>query len=266
MAPATRLFGLDRVEITDLDSWFTHAPPEKGETQWKDGYSAKEQAKAWLRSGAPAVPDELWSAVAHLVPAGVDQVYGRPEHQTRLDRYPRARQHDLFACARREGETVLVIGIEAKACEEFAGVVVDRAASGPPSNKRARCNLLARALFGRDVFDEETGEILDEGLADHGYQLWTAAVGTIIEAQQRGVDQAALVVHQFRPGDRDAGGDADDLRDWRSALASNAERFDAFARAIDESGSKSHRTALVKAGTTLDVVKVESTLARSRQT
>jgi Domain of unknown function (DUF6946) len=262
MAPAARLFGLDRVEITDLDSWFRHAPPEEGEAQWKDGYSAKEQAKAWLRSGAPAVPDELWSSIAHLVPVGVDQVYGRPEHQTRVDGYARARQHDLFACARRKGQTVLVVGIEAKACEDFAGVVADRAPSGPPSNNRAWCNLLARALFARNVFDAESGEILDEALAGHGYQLWTAAVGTIIEAQQRGVDQAALVVHQFRPGDLNAVGEAGDLRDWRSALTANGERFDAFARAIEDSGSTSHETEFVKAGTMLHVVKVESTLGR----
>ncbi len=195
MSPPARLFGPDRVEITDLDSWLCHAPPEKGEAQWRDGYSAKEQAKAWLRSGRPALPAELWSSISDLGPVGVDEVYGRPEHQTRLDRYSGARQHDLFACARRDGETVLVVGIEAKACEDFAGAVADRAASGPRSNKRARCNLLARALFGREVLDEGTGEVLDERLGRHGYQLWTAAVGTIMEAQQREVPSAVLAIY-----------------------------------------------------------------------
>ena len=60
MPPAARVFGPDREEIHDLDSWFTHAPPEKGLAQWRDRYSAKEQAKAWLRGGSPAVPQELW--------------------------------------------------------------------------------------------------------------------------------------------------------------------------------------------------------------
>jgi hypothetical protein len=257
-----RLFGPDRVEITDLDSWLRHAPPERGEAQWQDGYSAKEQAKAWLRSGSPAVPEELWSSIAHLAPVGVEEVYGRPEHQTRLDRYSRARQHDLFACARRDGETVLVVGIEATACEDFAGVVADRAASDPPSKKRARCNLLARALFGRDVLDEGTGEVLDQRLGRHGYQLWTAAVGTIIEAQQRKVDHAALVVHQFLPRDLGTAAEAGDTREWRPALAANAERLDAFVAAIEASGSTSHQTDFVEAGTTLHVVKVESTIDR----
>ena len=258
MSPPARLFGSDRVEIVDLDSWFRHAPPEKGAAQWRDWYSAKEQAKAWLRSRAPAVPEELWSAIADLAAREVDEVYGRPEHRTKLDKYSRARQHDLFACARRNGATVLVVGIEAKACEDFDGIVADRAASNAPSKKRARCNLLAAALFGREVFDEETGDVLDERLSRHGYRLWTAAVGTIIEAQQRGVDDAVLVVQQFVPRDLAATSLAGDARDWSSALAANAESFEAFAAEIEASGSVSHETDFVKAGTALHLVKVQS--------
>jgi hypothetical protein len=260
MSPPARLFAPDRAEIVDLDSWFCHAPPEKGDAQWRDGYSAKEQARAWLRSGAPAVPEELWSAIANLAPSEVDEVYGRPEHRTKLDKYSRVRQHDLFACARRNGATVLVVGIEAKACEDFAGIVADRAASSAPSKQRARCNLLARALFGREVFDEQTGDILDERLSRHGYQLWTAAVGTIIEAQQRGVDDAVVVVQQFVPGDVKAAYRAGDGRDWSAAVAANAESFDAFAAEIEASGSMSRETDFVKARTALHVLKVESTI------
>src|SRR5438105_1856097 len=97
MPPTVRLFGTDNEEIHTLDAWFEHAPPENGLAQWKDGYSAKEQAKAWLRPGQPSIPTELWSATADLA-GGSDQIYGRPEHQTRLDRFSRARQHDLFGC------------------------------------------------------------------------------------------------------------------------------------------------------------------------
>lgn len=256
MTVPARLFGPDREEICDLHSWFRHAPPEKRERDWRDGYSAKEQAKAWLRSGSPAVPDELWSALAPLAGAEVDEVYGRPEHITRLDRFAGPRHHDLFACARRAGRTVLVAGVEAKACETFDGLVADRAAAGPPSNKRARCNLLSRALFGREVLDERTGVIIDPGLGRHGYELWTAAVGTIIEAQERGQERAVLVVHQFLPRDRSGDG-----RNWPAALAANAAALDAFVAALRAAGGASHRTEFVKPGTRLDVVKVESVIA-----
>lgn len=91
---------------------------------------------------------DLDSVIAGLIDGDVDELYGRPEHTTRLDNYSRARQHDLFGCGRRDGATVLVVGVEAKACEGFDGNVADRATGAAPSKKRVRCNLLSRALFG----------------------------------------------------------------------------------------------------------------------
>jgi hypothetical protein len=261
MPPDVRLFGTDDVEIEDLESWFLHAPPEKGEAQWKDGYSAKEQARAWLPAGSPAMPDELWSPISNLVGDGVDEFFGRPEHRTRLDNYSRARQHDLFGCARQAGATVLVVGIEAKACEGFDGLVCDRATASPPSNKRARCNLLARALFGKEVLDERSGQISDADLGQYGYQLWTATVGTIIEAQKRGVTNALVVVHQFAPGDLEASKNAGDKRDWANALRTNAVAFETFSGELQATGSKSHSTEFVQAGTTIHVANVNSTIA-----
>jgi hypothetical protein len=258
MPPAARLFGPDHEEIHDLDSWFTHAPPEAGEGQWRDGYSAKEQAKAWLRPGSPAVPLELWEALEPLAGEGVDEFYARPEHTTRLDKFSRARQHDLFGCVRRGGTTMLVVGVEAKACEGFDGVVADRASAGPPSMKRARCNLLSRALFGRNVIDELTGDVLDEPLGHHGYQLWTAAVGTIIEAQARQQDRAVLVIHQFVPRDVTTTKATGDVRDWASAIAANASALEAFVADLRAAGATSFDTSFVRSGTALDVIKVES--------
>jgi hypothetical protein len=41
------MFGPDGDEIVDLDSWFVHAPPEKGLAQW-----TTSPAAAWIdRSG-----------------------------------------------------------------------------------------------------------------------------------------------------------------------------------------------------------------------
>jgi hypothetical protein len=257
MSLPARLFGPDGDEIADLDSWFEHAPPEKGLAQWKDGFSAKELAKAWLRSGRPQMPHELWSAVSVLVP-DADEVYGRPEHTTRLDKFSRARQHDLFACLRRDGVMTTAVGIEAKACEGFDGTIRDRARAAAPSNKRARCNLLARALFGREVIDEDSGEILDRELSAHGYQLLTAAVGTIIEAQKRDLPRAVLIVHQFRPRDLDAAARTGDSRAWATALRQNGDLFSVFAKALETSGATSLETEFIEAGTRLDVLKVES--------
>jgi hypothetical protein len=255
MACAARIFGTDGKEIFDVETWLAHAPPEGGEAQWRDGYSAKEQAKAWLRpDGAPALPDELDDALTGLGLGAFNEVYARPEHQTKLDHYGRRRQHDVFACARLDGSTQFVVGIEAKACEGFDGTVAARASAEPPSNKRARSNLMARALFGRPVIDEQNGAILDEDLSRHGYQLWSAAVGTLIEAQERGQTNAVVVVHQFAPPDPEnvAG---DDKRNWPKALATNGAMFDAFARALEAGGGVSHETEFVEPGIRLHAVK-----------
>jgi hypothetical protein len=141
MKPAVRLFGVDRVEIGSEDSWLLHAPPEKGEDQWKDGYSAKEHAKAWLRPGRPEVPDEWWAAIASLA-GEVDEIHGRREHQTALERFARKRQHDLFACLRRGGDMTAAVGVEAKACEDFDGLVgIERTWRRPATNVRdATCS------------------------------------------------------------------------------------------------------------------------------
>src|SRR5205823_4241373 len=97
---------------------------------------------------------------------------------------------------------------------------------------RARCNLLSQALFGRQVLDEATGEILDPELATHGYQLWTAAVGTLIEAQEREVESVVMVVHQFFPRDLDAAKGAGDQRDWTTKPAANRDSLQKFVSAL----------------------------------
>ena len=253
------MIGADGEEIVDLDSWLAHAPPEKGLDQWRDGYSAKEQAKAWLRPGSPAVPRELGDALSKLDLGEADGLIARPEHVTELDRYGRGRQHDLLVDARCEGVSRFIVGVEAKACESFDGVVAGRAGAVPPSKKRARCNLLARALFGRPVIDEASGEILAPDLAAHGYQLWTAAVGTLVEAQRAGAGDAVLIIHQFIPRDRGAGVTRD-TRDWAGALSANAKQFENFLSALGDPPVTSQETEVVAAGTRLHVLKVESEL------
>ena len=50
--------------ITDMTSWFEHAPPAKGSAQWKDYRSAKELAQAWCRYGQVRCPEEVTSVLA----------------------------------------------------------------------------------------------------------------------------------------------------------------------------------------------------------
>lgn len=254
MATEVKLFGAHGGAITDLSSWLEQAPPEKGLAQWVDGYSAKEQAKAWFRTGGPAVPTEICAAITALGLPDAELVEAWPEHKTPFDDLGRSRQHDLLAVVNSGGRPAFVVGVEAKACESFDTLVAERSKAEAPSKKRKRCNLLSQALFGRKVMAEDHDEILDAELAGHGYQLWTSAVGTIVETQKRGLDEAVLVIHQLRP--QDLGNvDPSDTRNWAAALAKNDEQLTDFQSAF---GGMSHDTEFVAAGTKLYVLKVES--------
>lgn len=262
--PQVVISGRDSETIGCLDGWYAHARPAGGWRQWVDGHSAKEQANAWLRDGSPAVPAEILAALEEVGVADVLSVTAYPEHETPLDRFGRGgrgnRNHDVLMIARRRSGATVVVGIEAKACEDFDGVVATRIAAAPPSNQPHRANLLARALFGRDVCDLDTGSVLSPDLAAAGYQLWTAAVGTLIEAAKHDVALAIVIVHQFapdpasavRPGDR---------RNWRGALADNNAALTTFAAAVEAAGGVSRSTEFVRAGIQIRIAKALAPLA-----
>lgn len=251
--------------IRCLDDWFTHAPPAGGLNQWVDGYSAKEQAKAWLRSGSPAVPAELLEALRNVGVEDLESVTAYPEHETPLDQFGRGgkgnRNHDVLAIGKRTSGETVVIGIEAKACERFDGIVATRASVPAPSKQPHRANLLSRALFGCDVCDVDTGAVVDADLAAHGYQLWTAAVGTLIEASKHEATLAVLLVHQFEP-DPLRGPDARDRRRWGAALKSNERALSTFVAVLAATGEAiSHPTEFVRGGIVLRVAKARAPLA-----
>lgn len=201
--PEVVVLGRDNAPILGIDDWFSHAPPAGGAKQWVDGYSAKEQAKAWMRNGAPTVPAEILAALRDAGVDDLESLIAYPEHETLLDRFGRGRKgnrnHDLLAIAKRASGGTVVIGIEAKACEDFDGVIAAHAIVPAPSKKPHRANLLLRALFGRDACDVDTRTVVDADLAAHAYQLWTATVGTLIEAAKHEAQLAILIVHQFTP-------------------------------------------------------------------
>lgn len=268
--PEVVVIGHDKQPIHCLDDWFPHAPPAGGCDQWVDGYSAKEQAKAWMRHGSPAVPAEILVALRDVGVDDLESVTAYPEHETPLDNFGRGgkgnRNHDVLAVAKRTSGETVVIGIEAKACEQFDGIVATRAMAPAPSKKPHRANLLSRALFGRDVCDIDTRTVVDADHAAHGYQLWTAAVGTLIEAARHEATLAVLLVHQFAP-DPSAGPVPGDRRRWAAALTSNEKAFSSFVAALTATGeATSQPTEFVREGIVLRVGKALAPLAPPTET
>jgi hypothetical protein len=177
--------------IFSIEDWFRICPPKKRETHWKDGFSAKECAKAWFRNGRPTLPEELrtlWRSSPDFADLDIATVH--PELATRLDEYRGPRSADVVLLGVARGRTTLV-SIEAKAGEDFGPVIGPYLEQCINGNVPDRIERLSNAVFNRPIVR------YDPELVTLRYQLLHALVGTAIEAHQRGAEQAAMVVHFF---------------------------------------------------------------------
>lgn len=182
----------ERVAVYSVDEWFAACPPKGGEKQWKDGYSAKESAKAWFREGRLVLPREIGSLLAsHVDFQSFRLGTVNPEVCTRLDEYRQGRNADAIVTG-VAGKKRTLLAIEAKASETFGEQIEDRLQSAiSGTNLPERINNLSLAVFGRLVLT------VDAQLGTLRYQLLHALAATVIEATARGAEQAAFVIHHF---------------------------------------------------------------------
>lgn len=239
-----KIQGPDGGSITSLDQWGAKAPP-KGETHWREGYSAYELAKAWVAGpGVPADVRDALDAVPELT-GFKPTAPALAEHVTRLDGFRgEGRNHDLVVLGRAAGGPT-VLGVEGKSREPFGPLVGKKLEVPEPSNQAARAELLSQALFGRPAADPDIS-----GLR---YQLLTAAVGTLIEAQKHECTQAVLLVHELLP--------AADVESPK--VVDNQNDLDAFVRTLGGGAGpfRSHETDHVNGAVSLFVVKVRTVIA-----
>jgi hypothetical protein len=214
-SPSVVVRAPDGFEITTVDEWLEHAPPKSREKHWKDGRSAKELARAWTGESMPE--DVLGLLRGRPEFEGFQPELALAEHRTRFDRFGgEARNHDLVLIGTARDER-LVVGVEAKADEEFGshcvGPYVERQRrTKPDSQVPQRADLLCRALFGRPL---TTDGGADPQLSALRYQLLTALAGTAMEALIQQASRALLLVHEF-------------VADW----ATTPTRLDANRRAL----------------------------------
>jgi hypothetical protein len=122
------------------------------------------------------------------------------EHVTAFDGFAgEGRNHDLVVVGECHATPTLV-AIEAKAAEPFGDplqVTITRAlARSKKSKVPQRLDLLAQAVRGKPAM--VPGQpIVDAEIAGLGYQLFTGAVGAVVEADRRHCKQAVLLVHRF---------------------------------------------------------------------
>lgn len=201
--------------IRTVEDWFEHARPLGGSSQWRDGYSAKELAKAWCRvPHGPEAPADF-AALLNRLPGlpNVKPVSGEPEYRIRFDGLTSGpRNADLVLRCMSDAGTVAV-SVEAKSRESFGrpvyevmGEAAERWCDETASNYMARLEDLKQGLFGpRAPGAPRVGELR--------YQLLTATAGALTYAEQVAATAAVLVIHEFRPPNRSVDSYADNARD-----------------------------------------------------
>jgi len=174
----------ERTEITDINSWFALRPPMGGKKQWKNGRSAKELAR-YMTKNYPDVPKEIEDLLLKFTSAGSEFEWDA-EYVTDFEKYGlgkgEGRNHDGMMV---NGD--IFVGIEGKA-DESLGNLLGEELNNTSINKRNRIDGMIKMLF-----DDEAE--VHSGLR---YQLITASTATLLEAKERNLSKALLLVLVFK--------------------------------------------------------------------
>jgi hypothetical protein len=214
---------LKRPDGGAIADWRAWSPP-KDLKHWRPGRSAVELARAWFTAETPRIPPEFAALLASSpLLAGLGGLKGVPEHVTSLPEAGEGRNHDLVLEGEAAGGRVL-IAVEAKADEKFgprigkywAQTREERSApGGTPSRAPERIEALLVLLAGPEVLPTQ------DPWNRIRYQLLTAAVGALLEAQTRKASLAVLAIHEFRTSETD-----------ENSLDRNAADLEAFLAAL----------------------------------
>ena len=178
--------------IHSVDEWRDHAGPASAE-HWKDGRSAKELAKAWIKGDGSAALVRLLDTQSQTAGLVIEQAVA--EAQVAFDSYPGGkRNHDLLIKGRVAGGPI-VIGLEAKADETFGETVEAYEAKATALLKDGKSTNASARLAG--LMDAIAGVTLAQvpAFGDLRYQLFSGIAGTLAATKDDQV--AAFVVHEF---------------------------------------------------------------------
>lgn len=172
-------------QITDLDSWFKVAPPMGAEKQWRPGRSAMELAR-YMTANFPNVPAEIENILSDFTASDAEFDWAG-EYVTNFADYDlgrgEGRNHDAFMW---NGD--VVVGIEGKADESLGSQLIGDAIVNASGNKMHRIRGMIKMLFGDAPENHKAIR----------YQLVTATVATLLEAKERNVKNAVLLVLVFK--------------------------------------------------------------------
>lgn len=180
--------------LITLDEWRSSCFDGAKRHHWKDGRSAKENARAWI-DAAPDLPPDIAQVLAACRDIGpLRRWCAEPEACVRIDGFDGPPNIDLLVVG-EDHHGPVVIAIEAKADEEFGKELADqyrRARANRVSNPRSNAVARIEVLLDRFALDIEDPHVLRLR-----YQLFTATAAALKEAELRSSKRAVLIVHEF---------------------------------------------------------------------
>ena len=204
------------VEIKDLDQWFHVAPPEGRLKQWKVGRSAMEMARFALSNEFPKVIAKL------LEECGLKEsaFSCEPEALTNFENNmgkSGPRHHDLLMVGKDT-----IIGIEAKVSESFDKTINEKR-KGATENMNIRLNSCIEFLYENEP----------EAVEELYYQLLSATIGSVIEAQRQMKKNVISLFIVFT-------GNIDAEKDYEKHIKDNDDAFRVFCSTfkLSEKGGK----------------------------
>ena len=201
--------------IDSLKAWEELGKP-RYPGHWKEGRSAWLMAELAIER-KPEFAKRVSDLLAECGIAEQDFVC-EPEAKTCLgeEMYPgEPRNHDLLMLGND-----CIIGIEAKVSESF-GDKIDKPLKCKKGNRSERAKCLIKFLMPNKTQDEVKGI---------GYQLFTAARGTMCAALKHGMDKCIMLVITFK-------GNVEKEKNYDANCAKNAKDFDDFLKATGADGN-----------------------------
>ena len=191
---ATGTISKDGNLLTTVDEWRQFASP-KLDIHWKDGRSAKENARAWI-SAAPGLQSDVAQALENCLDIGpLRRWSAEPEARIRIDTYRGEQPNIDLLLVAEDDRGPLVVAIEAKADEPFGDTLADRrrhAEATLASNPRSKALARVDELIDRFDLDFQQSHV-----PQLRYQLLTATAAALEEAKRRSSKRAMLIVHEF---------------------------------------------------------------------
>ena len=233
-------------EINTLESWQVLGSPMGGDVQWKDGRSAKELARYILHS-YPNIPVEIENILTPFI--GTDAFLDwKVEYETSFAHFGygrgMGRNHDMVIY-----NDDIFVGVEAKADEPFGDKTIGEELQKASDNKKERIEKLIQLVLGDSV----------ENHLDLRYQLLTACGGILLEAKDRGIPNAVLLVLVFLKSGVDAQGNK--YFEEEKRLRNNADWNHFLVQMNAQKSSNGYYEILTNNGIKLYAQKIEIIVA-----